>query len=176
MKRIILISAIFLLPFTYSCEQVRKLAGRPTSAEVEDIRLARIQEEEARHQARLDSLRVVQQQMQDSLAALEAHLLDSLSHSRGSMMNTSSLGGLDAATLQARYCIVVGAFRNPANAERKASQCNGEGYSATIIAFRNGLNAVCVCPSDDLNVVLRQLRVLRGNGICPSDAWILVNE
>ena len=175
MKRNILLISVILLPLLFSCDQVRRLAGRPTSAEVEDIRQARLQEEELRHQARLDSMRVVQQQMQDSLAALEAHLLDSLSRSRGSMMATSALGGTDSNAISAKYCIVVGAFRNPANAQRKMSQCNEAGYSASIIHFHNGLNAVAVCPSDDLNAVLRQLRTLRGKGICPEDAWILVN-
>ena len=47
---------------------------------------------------------------------------------------------------------------------------------SSIISFRNGLLAVSVCPSDDLNEVLRTLRQLRGKGICPEDGWILVNE
>ena len=43
-------------------------------------------------------------------------------------------------------------------------------------SFRNGMLAIAVCPSDDLNVTLRKLRELRGKGICPEDGWILVNE
>jgi methyl coenzyme M reductase subunit C len=71
---------------------------------------------------------------------------------------------------------VVGAFRNRAYAERKLVKCNEAGYTATIISFRNGLLAVSVCPSDDLNEVVKTLRQLRGTGICPKDGWILVNE
>ena len=61
-------------------------------------------------------------------------------------------------------------------AERKLTKCNEAGYTATIISFRNGLLAVSVCPSDDLNEVLKNLRQLRGKGICPEDSWILMNE
>ena len=48
--------------------------------------------------------------------------------------------------------------------------------SSGIISFRNGLLAVAVCPSDSLNETVKKLRELRGNGICPPDGWILVNE
>ena len=170
---LLLASAVLLLG---SCDFVRKVAGRPTAREVEEIRIARIAEEQAAHQARLDSMRRVEQRMADSLAALEAHLLDSLSQRKGTILNPSRLGGLYTTKLETRYCIIVGAFRTRAYAERKLQRCNEAGYTATIVSFRNGLNAVAVCPSNDLNEILRTLRTLRGNGICPKDGWILVNE
>jgi len=159
-----------------SCDFVRKVAGRPTAAEVEDIRIEQIRAEEAAHQARLDSMKRVEQHLADSIAALEAHLLDSLSQVKGTILNPSKLGGLYTTKLETRYCIIVGAFRTRAYAERKLLKCNQAGYTATIVSFRNGLNAVAVCPSNDLNEILRTLRQLRGNGICPADGWILVNE
>ena len=68
-------------------------------------------------------------------------------------------------------------WRTRSYAERKLTKCNEAGYTdATIISFRNGLLAVAVCPSDSLNETLKKLRELRGNGICPPDGWILVNE
>ena len=86
------------------------------------------------------------------------------------------MGGLFTTKLETKYCIVVGAFRNREYAERKLRKCNEAGYTATIISFRNGLLAVSVCPTDDLNVALKTVRQLRGKGICPEDGWILVNE
>ena len=176
MKRSVILALLAAALVLTGCDFVRKLAGRPTKAQLEDIRISRMMEEELRHQARLDSMERVKRQMADSLAALEAHLLDSLSQAKGTILNPSKLGGLYTTKLETRYCIVVGAFRNRAYAERKLLSCNEAGYTATIISFRNGLNAVSVCPSDDLNEVLRTLRALRGNGICPSDGWILVND
>ena len=148
------------------CDFFRKVAGRPTAAELENKRLALQQEEEARLQARLDSMEQARERMADSLA----------SQAKGTILNPAKLGGLYTTKLETRYCIVVGAFRTRSYAERKLTRCQEAGYNATIISFRNGLLAVAVCPSDDLNATLRKLRELRGKGICPEDGWILVNE
>ena len=176
MKRMLILCLAIVTLLTGSCDFVRTLAGRPTAAQVENIRKERLAQEEARHQARLDSMKRIQQQMADSLAALESYLLDSLSQAKGTILNPSKLGGLFTTKLETKYCIVVGAFRNRSYAERKLKACNEAGYTATIISFRNGLNAVSVCPSDNLNETLKTLKQLRGNGICPQDGWILVNE
>lgn len=159
-----------------SCDFIRTLAGRPTSAQLEQIRQEKMAREEAAHQARLDSLERVKQHMADSLAALEAHLLDSLSQSKGTVLNPSKLGGLFTTKLEAKYYIIVGAYRNRTYAERKLKACNEVGYTATIISFRNGLLAIGVLPSNSLDETLKMLRKLRGTEVCPKDGWILVNE
>ncbi len=174
-KTLILMLALTALSVC-SCDFVRRIAGRPTAAQVEEVRVERLRQEEARHQAVLDSMEKVKQHLADSIAARETFLLDSLAQAKGTVLNPSKLGGLFTTKLQTKYCIVVGAFRNRAYAERKLNKCNEAGYTATIISFRNGLLAVSVCPSNDLNEVLRTLRQLRGKGICPEDGWILVNE
>lgn len=177
MKPHVLFSILTLaVLLTSGCDFIRTLAGRPTTQDLETKRLTIQRQEEARLQARLDSMEKAQQRMADSLAALEAHLLDSLSQARGTILNPSKLGGLYTTKLETRYCIIVGAFRTRAYAERKLKKCEEAGYTATIVSFRNGLLAIAVCPSDDLNVTLRKLRELRGKGICPNDGWILVNE
>ena len=174
MKRSLII-ALALITLVSSCDFVRTLAGRPTSAQLEEIRQQRMGAEEARHQATLDSMERVKQHMADSLEALEQHLLDSLTQAKGTVLNPSKMGGLYTTKLDTKYCIVVGAFRNRAYAERKLKQCNEAGYTATIISFRNGLLAVSVCPSNSLSQTLKTLKQLRGKGVCPPDSWILVN-
>jgi len=177
MKRSAILSLALAALLLSGCDFFRFIAGRPTSEDLEETRLEMIRlQEEARHQARIDSLERVRRRMADSLAALDAHLLDSLSQTKGTILNPTKLGGLYTTKLEAKYYIVVGAFRTRAYAERKLGKCNEAGYTATIISFRNGLLAVAVCPSDSLNETLRKLRELRGNGICPEDGWILVNE
>lgn len=177
MKRafILLMSATMLLLVT-GCDFIRTLAGRPTAARLEEIRLERMAREEARHQAVLDSLQRAEKQMADSLAALETYLLDSLAQTRGTILNPSKMGGLFTTKLESKYYIIVGAFRGRSYAERKLKACNGAGYTGTIISFRNGLLAVGVCPSNDLSASLKTLKEMRGKGICPQDAWILVNK
>lgn len=174
-KTLVIVLALSLLLVT-GCDFVRTLAGRPTSAEVEQIRLDRIAAEEARHQARLDSMARLEKALADSIAAREAFLLDSLSQAKGTILNPTKLGGLFTTKLESKYYIVVGAFRGRYYAERKLKSCNDAGYTATIISFRNGLLAVAVCPSNDLNETLKTLRQLRGKGVCPADSWILINE
>ena len=177
MKRSVLLSLALAAVVLSGCDFLRSLAGKPTSEELDEKRERILQlEEEARLQAKLDSMEKVRQRMADSLAALEGHLLDSLSQTKGTILNPSKLGGLFTTKLDAKYYIVVGAFRTRAYAERKLEKCNEAGLTTTIISFRNGLLAVGVCPSDSLNDTLKKLRELRGNGICPEDAWILINE
>lgn len=175
MKKTFILLALCAIMFT-GCDFVRKIAGRPTSAQVEAIRQDRIRQEEQQHQARLDSMRALQQHMADSLAALEEYLLDSLSHSKGILRSTSNLGGLDASELDSKYFVVVGAFRDSANARRKQSACYDAGYPAQIVRFRNGLNAVAVCPSSSLAELMGKWKELKKNPVCPQDSWLLVNK
>ena len=176
MKRTFIIVLALILLCTSSCDFVRTLAGRPTTAQVEQLRLEQLAAEEARQQTRLDSMARVEKQMADSLAALEAHLLDSLSQANGTILNPAKMGGLFTTKLETRYCIVVGAFRGRYYADRKLKACNEAGYKASIISFKNGLMAVAVCPSDDLSETVKTLNQLRGKGVCPPDSWILVNQ
>ena len=178
MKRSVILILAGAALFLSGCDFVRTLAGRPTSDDLE-VKRSHIERAEnvARYQARIDSLEQVRVRLADSLAALDAYLLDSLSQTKGTILNPTKMGGLYTTKLASRYYIVVGAFRTRSYAERKLTQCNNAGYrDATIISFRNGLLAVAVCPSNSLNETLKKLRELRGNGICPPDGWILVNE
>lgn len=172
-KSIILLAFCALI--LQGCDFVRTVAGRPTSAQLDEIRKDRMAAEEARHQARLDSMAKAEKAMAEALAAREAQLLDSLTQAKGTVLNPSKLGGLFTTKLESKYYIVVGAFRTRSYAERKLTQCNSAGYTATIISFRNGLLAVAICPSNNLEETLKTLKKLRGTEICPQDGWILMN-
>ncbi|MBP5333665.1 MAG: hypothetical protein J6W94_05945 [Bacteroidales bacterium] len=175
MKKTLVLVLAVSATIVSGCDFVRKIAGRPTAKDVEEIRVERVRQEEARHQARLDSMKRIQQQIADSLA-LEQYLLDSLSQAKGTVMTPSSLGGIGVANLEYKYYIVVGAFRDPTNALRKKTQCDDAGFTAKIINFRNGLNAVAVCPSNSIAETIRNMKSVRGKSFCPTDGWILVNQ
>lgn len=172
---VIVLSAMLL----GSCDFLRVVAGRPTSrdlkAKQEMLEKAR-EEEEAAHLARLAEARRLEQEMADSLARREAFLMDSLSRKKGSVMSAAKLGGLYTSQLESKYYIVVGAFRNRSYADRKMMKCLAAGFPATIVTFRSGMNAVALCPSDNLSNVLKAKKELKKSDICPSDVWILVNE
>lgn len=159
---IFLVLAAMLLQ---SCDFVRRLAGRPTAAQVEAIREQRYLEEQARFQA-----------IRDSLEAVQAAKQDTLDKVKSKMVPASKLGGISGSKLKTKYCIVVGAFRNVDNAQRKRKQCDLEGYTAGLVRFRNGLIAVAVCPTDSAEQAARDLLNLIGTPVCPKDGWILVNE
>lgn len=176
MKKTLILALAAFTVLISGCDFVRTLAGRPTAAQVEQIRLERMAREEALHQARLDSMRKAEQHLADSIAALEAFLRDSLVQAQGTRLNPAKMGSLFTTKLDAHYCIIVGAYRTRSYAERKLKLCNDAGYTGTILSFRNGLLAVAICPSDDLRKTVNTLNKLRGTGVCPRDSWLLINE
>lgn len=155
------------------CDFMRKLAGRPTSEDIENKRIELLRAEEAALQARLDSLRLVEQKMlQDSLNAL-----DSIRQLGGSILNPASLGGLFATKLEARYYIILGSFRSRANAEGLFNTARNAGYRPALISFgKGGLIAVGVSPVNRLSDALSALGEVKKEKFCPDDVWILVNE
>ena len=147
------------------CDALRKIAGRPTEAQIEAMRSELLaQREEAIQKARLDSIAAVQQALEDSLEVL-----------RLSGIAKSSEGYL-AKDYPHKYAIVLGAFKEEGNAEKFSKKVQAEGYKTDIINFRSGYKAVCACPTEDLNEAFRTLDKLLAEDFCPMDAWILVNQ
>jgi len=172
MKKFLQILLILSLSVSLTgCDGFRRLAGRPTSAELEQRRMELLAQREAEHQARIDSLRVVEKALADSLATL-----DSIKQITGTVLNPTKIGGLYTTKLDYRYYIIVGAFQQRSFAERLLTRVQNAGYVGTLISFRNGYNMVGICQSDDLNKINASLRKVREEPFCPSDVWILVNE
>ena len=171
-KSYILLALTALLLLT-GCDFMRKLAGRPTSEDIENKKIELLRAEEAALQARLDSLREAQQKMlQDSL-----NVLDSIRQLGGSILNPASMGGLFATKLEARYYIILGSFRARSNAEALFNLTKAAGYKPALISFgKGGLIAVGVSPVNRLSDALVALNEVKKEKFCPSDVWILVNE
>lgn len=171
-KSYILLALTALLLLT-GCDFMRKLAGRPTSEDIENKKIELLRAEEAALQARLDSLREAQQKMlQDSL-----NVLDSIRQLGGSILNPASMGGLFATKLEARYYIILGSFRARSNAEALFNLTKAAGYKPALISFgKGGLIAVGVSPVNRLSDALAALNEVKKEKFCPSDVWILVNE
>lgn len=91
-------------------------------------------------------------------------------------ISPAKLGGLISTDLEAKYMIVVAAYRQREYAEHKVQDMEQKGNPAFIVDFRNGLLAVVICPSDDLDATIKKLEELRVTEVCPQDAWILTNE
>lgn len=173
MRNAYIAAAFALMLMLTGCDFMRKLAGRPTSEDLELKRVELLRAEEAALQARLDSLRNVEQKMlQDSLNAL-----DSIRQLGGSILNPASLGGLFATKLEARYYIILGSFKTRANAERLFNIAKDAGYRPALISFgKGGLIAVGVAPVNRLSDALSALNDVKKESFCPKDVWVLVNE
>lgn len=179
MKRILFIA--LALSVLTGCDGFRWLAGRPTSADLaakQAILAAKQafmeQREENHRQVMADSIRHAGQTRQtadDSLAAL-----DSLQRINGKMLAPTAMGGLGTTRLENRYYIVIGTFAMPGNAEALLERVQKDGYDGTVIRFRNGYNAVGICPTDHLPTAFAALKKVKTETFCPSDVWILVNE
>lgn len=165
---ILIVASLFVLT---GCDFFRSLAGRPTSKDLEQMRIEIMKKEEAAHQARLDSIRREHQMVKDSLA-----MLDSITQQGGTILNPATLGGLFTTKLEARYYIIIGSFRSRNNAEQLLKTASEKDYKPALISFRNGLVAVGLCPVNNLKDALQALKAVRKEKFCPADVWILVNE
>lgn len=171
MKKSLFLLMIVSMTMLTGCDFFRMLAGRPTSEEIESKKLEILKAQEAIEQARLDSLVREQKMVQDSLAAL-----DSLKQQGGTILNPAKLGGLFSTKLEARYYVIVGAFRQRTNAEVLLEKAAALGYKPALILFRSGMIAVGLCPVNTLPEAVASLKKVKMESFCPSDAWILVNE
>lgn len=171
MKRELIFIFLISIQVLTGCDALRKLAGRPTKAEIEAKRLELLRQQEASHQARIDSLKKVEKELADSLT-----LAGTLRQSQGTVLNPGAIGGLFTTKLEYKYYVVVGAFIFRRNAENLHKTVQAKGYVPTIINFRNGFNAIGLCPTNDLNAALASLRKVRQEDFCPEDVWILVNN
>ena len=176
MKNKILVISAFLLVVLVSggCDMFRSLAGRPTSADIESMRTA-LAAREAAESARRDSLERVR--LEAEKAANIAAAVDTLESMKGLLRTPARFNGLAAGSEPgSKYYIVVGSFRDRANAVKYSETLTSDGFPAEAVGFRNGFTAVGVCPTDDPSVLLASLRSVRKEKFCPKEVWVLVNE
>lgn len=178
MKRSTLLLIVVSLSVLTGCDFFRVLAGRPTSKDIEQIQITSLMAEKAELiaenvalETRLDSVMREFKTVTDSLNAL-----DSISQYGGSVLNPATLGGLFSTKLEARYYVIIGAFKYRTNAEILLKNAAAKGYKPALISFRNGRMAVGVCPSNTISEAFEGLKKVRKESFCPSDVWVLLNE
>ncbi len=169
-KYIMLMAAVAMFSLT-GCDFFRTLAGRPTSEEIEAMKVEKLRIEEERLQADLLKLQQEKQAVEDSIEALKL-----LRQQEGTLLNPSSLGGLFATRLEAKYCVIIGTFSRRENAERLHKEAADKGYSPLLISIRNGLIAVGVSPVNTRQEAMQAVRTVREESFCPDDVWILDNK
>lgn len=169
-KYIMLMVAVAMFSLT-GCDFFRTLAGRPTSEEIDAMRVEKLRIEEERLQADLLRLQQEKQAVEDSIEALKL-----VRQQEGTLLNPTALGGLFATKLEAKYCVILGAFSKRANAERLHKEISEKGYTPLLISLRSGLIAVGISPVNSLQEAMQSIRKVSGETFCPDDVWILDNE
>lgn len=159
---------IFFLNIT-SCDFLRRVAGRPTSAEI----ACKSEALELRRQQREDSLRFV--------AAIEAARRDSVEKAariRGLGIKISDVFfyGKPLEPLHHRYNLIVGVFRTNAMASKQMREVESAGFPASEIFFRDGIRAIVLAADDDLGGVADVAEGAANAGVLPKDAWIYENR
>ena len=88
-KCVLSVLLVSLMLALTGCDFMRKLAGRPTSEDIEKARVEMLLAQEVALKQSLDSLKQEKQAVQDSIDALELFVQQG-----GTVLNPSKLGGL----------------------------------------------------------------------------------
>ena len=183
-KSYILLFAAVVLTVT-GCDFFRKLAGRPTSDVIEVKRqemVADLEAKAAREKAIQDSLDLIAKHEADSVEAWRF-----IEENDVRIYPASDLGGIVEDGLKefsyyegTRYRIIVGSFKDKANADKMVAKVWEAGEAMDLwahqIRMRNGMIAVAVRPNNRIQNAIRGIDDLKNCGICPPDVWILKIE
>ena len=187
MKKSYILLAIVVMMTITGCDFFRKLAGRPTSAEIEVKRqemVADLEAKAARQKAIEDSLALVARNEADSIEACRY-----IQENKIRIYTAASLGGiaydeyeemvvdppLDVTFDGGNYRVIVGSFKEKRNADRKRTEIGmvRDEFWAHHVVFRNGMIAVATEPHDQIQGAVSGIHSLKGCGVCPEDVWIL---
>lgn len=75
-----------------------------------------------------------------------------------------------------KYFVIVGSFREPANARNRQSEAEREGFRPEILKTEEGLYRVSVLATDDENEARSEVRRIWLMFPQYSDAWMLINK
>jgi len=145
---------ILAVSFTMSgCDFFRSMVGRPTSAELDAIRLEAAAKAER------------QRQVEDSLKAVAV--------AAGQTEKPASVEALEPVTdSDRRYHVVLGSFKMPGNAEKFIEFLKEKGYTPKRIRFRNGYDVISAYGDDDFYRAVKVMKETIEYDFCPEDVWI----
>lgn len=148
----------------------RRLAGRPTQADLNAKRLELLNLELNIQKAKIDSLELHKAELEDSILILESVINDT------KVKNTSNLGILHNTELKSSYYVVIGIFVEKENALKLIEKVTEQGYFPTLIELKSGKQAVGVAGAATFADALLSLKSIAKEDFCPEDAWILINK
>lgn len=165
LKTILLVS---LVAAVSGCDFFRSLVGRPTSAEIAEKKILMEMENNIRR-AKQDSAVLAQKPEAPAYT-------DSIKRCGVSIVPAGVISHRLALELKFGYCIVIGTFEVPENAENLTVRAKNAGYDVLKYTYRNGKASVFVNPSDDVSAVYKALKKVLKEDFCPPDVWVLSKE
>ena len=157
MRKIYLTIAVllaFMLTLT-GCDFFRRLAGRPTSADIEAIREAILEREQAKAAS------------QDTVVAVQAEPEVPAEPQKPAEVVAPSKDGKN------RYYIIIASFSQKDNAVKCAERMTSRGYPGELISVKGGYTAVGICGTDDEAQAKENLKEVKRQDFCPSGVWII---
>ena len=143
---ILLIASMLLT----GCDFFRSIVGKPTSKELEKMRLEEIARQKKQRQ--LDSIQKAQALLEQEMAqAANSNLLD------------ENAG---------RYHLIFGSYKVEGNAEKMKALLEKKGYEPHIFLFNNGFEVVSAKVFDNYQEALKELNKALEFDICPEDIWV----
>ena len=154
-----------------SCDFMRKVAGRPTSADLQAMVAAKEQEREQAERA------LQERQQREKELQYQADSLLAVQTMEGIVVNRlSDLNVRITTELPAKYNVVIGAFSDASNADKLIARLKEAGYEASAMRYRSGKTAVLACSTDSFVELGKSFASLKQETYCPEDVWVIVKE
>ncbi len=151
MKTIRTAVILMMLAFSLtSCDFFRSLVGKPTSAELEQMRMEVLKKAE-RERFVADSIKAAEEAARMASQSAELPMV---------------------AEGDPRFHVIVGCFKIQDNANNLRQILTKDGYSPKKIVFKSGYDAVSLFQSDDFEQAMRALWNFKESPYCPEDIWI----
>lgn len=178
-KSLIYILFVLLILFGFqSCDFLRKLAGRPSSYDIE-IKKQKIELALKREKEIADSIER-EEKLRLAFIADSLSVLDSLKNENCFIRTQKETGRIAGGSLPARYWIVTGAFRNEENVRRRILRLNSSGFEAESVTLGTGLKLVITSPANSLRDIYSEYLRYKASDLSSPDVWIFdtapVNE
>ncbi|MFA5325738.1 MAG: SPOR domain-containing protein [Bacteroidales bacterium] len=141
------------------CDFFRSLLGKPTS---EDLELIAYQKEVAA-KAKADSINNIN----DNIIKVDTLIADN-----EKVVESKSIVKQPSSDFNYRYYVIVGSFKNYANAERFSKILLKKNYDVKNFKFKNGYNMVSILGSVDYHEANKKLNEMLESEICSDDIWI----
>ncbi len=82
----------------------------------------------------------------------------------------------ETSIIPKRYFVIVGSFRNPANAKKRQSEIKREGFTSEILKTEEGLYRISVLSTDNEDEARNEVRRIWLMFPQYSDTWMLISK